>query len=59
VRAVLAVLVVMLSIDALVLLLFPGRAKRLIEDMSPSDLRLVGFVEAAIAAAAIYFIMAS
>ena len=58
-RAVLAVLVLMLSIDALVLLLFPGRAKRLVEDMSPSDLRLIGLVEAAIAAAAVYFIMAS
>ena len=56
-RAVLSVIIVLLFIDAAVFLLFPGRIKALLEDLSPGEFRLIGLIEGAIAAAALYFIL--
>jgi len=57
-RAVLAVLVALLVIDSVFLLLFPARIRRLIEDLSPTEFRIIGMIEGTLAAVAIYFLLA-
>jgi len=57
-RSVLAVLVALLVIDSVFLLVFPARIRRLVEDLSPAEFRIIGMVEGALAAVAIYFLLA-
>ena len=56
-RAVLSVLVVLLVVDSVFLVLLPGRVRQLLEDLSPSELRIIGMIEGAIAVAAAYFLL--
>jgi uncharacterized protein YjeT (DUF2065 family) len=57
-RAILAVLVLMIAFDAVFLTSFPDAVKRLVAALSPGELRAVGIVEALIAAVVIYYLVA-
>ena len=57
-RAVLMVLVALLVIDSVFLLLFPARIRQLIEDLSPTEFRIIRMIEGTIAAVAVYFLLA-
>ena len=57
-RAVLAVLAAMVAVDGLFFFAFPRTLKRLIDALSPRELRIVGAIELLIAATVVYYLLA-
>ncbi len=56
-RVMLIVVAVMMGVEALTALAFPGRLKRMIDSASPDALRIAGLVELIIVLALVYFMV--
>ena len=56
-RAVLADLAAMMSFEAIFFIALPRTVKRLIDLLSPSELRIVGAIELLIAGAVVYYLV--
>ncbi len=54
---VLVVLAVMISIDSVALVFAPRFVKRLVADLTPAELRLIGVIELAIAISLIAYVV--
>jgi len=53
-RTTLAILAALVTLEALAAIAFPAGVKRIVESVSPGELRVAGLVELCVAAAAVY-----